>query len=245
MVVVHGIFDLVAHFHVAFGCLLVAVVAPGVSMGAALLWNWQRGLCAALYSGEVMLYRVFRNTHLLFGVFCCLFLLMYGISAVQMAHNKWFDLRPDVTTLQVTLPAKQADARVVARELMDGSGLRGDLSGIHAAPQNLTFNIVRPGTVDQVTYSLPTGETTVRENRAGVMGMMNRLHHAAGFAGAYWWDSAWGIFIAIVSVGLFVIGLTGVYLWFKIHTERLIGVILLVLSLGYSLTLLVLIRAAG
>jgi len=50
---------------------------------------------------------------------------MYGISAVQMAHNKWFDLRPDVTTLQVTLPAQQADARVVARELMDGSGLRG------------------------------------------------------------------------------------------------------------------------
>ena len=191
-----------------------------------------------------MLYKLFRDTHLFFGLFCCLFLLMYGVSAVQMAHNKWFNLRPDVATVDVTLPAQQADARAVARELMEGSGLSGDLSGIHAAPENLSFNIVRPGTVDQVTYSLATGVTTIRENRAGFMGMMNRLHHAAGFAGTYWWDSPWGVFIAIVSAGLFVIGITGIYLWFRIHTERVMGAILLILSLGYSLTLLVLIRTA-
>ncbi|HKQ87634.1 MAG TPA: PepSY-associated TM helix domain-containing protein [Candidatus Acidoferrales bacterium] len=191
-----------------------------------------------------MLYKLFRDTHLLFGLFCCLFLLMYGVSAVQMAHNKWFNLRPDVTTVDVTLPAQQADARAVARELMEGSGLSGDLSGVHAAPENLSFNIVRPGTVDQVTYSLATGETMIRENRAGFMGMMNRLHHAAGFAGTYWWDNPWGVFIAIVSAGLFVMGITGIYLWFRIHTERVMGAILLILSLGYSLTLLVLIRTA-
>ena len=189
------------------------------------------------------MYKLFRDTHLLLGLFCCLFLLMYGLSAVQLAHPRWFSSRPTVATTQVALPAGTSDARAVARELMDKHGLRGDLNGIHATPQTLTFNIVRPGTVDQITYLDGTGQTTIRANRATFMGLMNRLHHAAGF-GEYWWDNAWGIFIAIVSAGLFLIGITGVYLWFTIHTERVVGTILLALSLGYSLTLLLLIRAA-
>jgi hypothetical protein len=54
----------------------------------------------------------------------------------------------------------------------------------------------------------------------------------------------WAVFVALISVALIVLSLTGIYLWFKIHTERVIGIILLVLSLGYSLTLIVLIRTA-
>ena len=54
----------------------------------------------------------------------------------------------------------------------------------------------------------------------------------------------WAFFVALVSVALIVLSLTGIYLWFKIHTERVIGIILLALSLGYSLTLIVLIRTA-
>ena len=39
------------------------------------------------------MYKWIRNTHLLIGLFACLFLLMYGVSSVQMAHNKWFSNR--------------------------------------------------------------------------------------------------------------------------------------------------------
>ena len=43
---------------------------------------------------------------------------------------------------------------------------------------------------------------------------------------------------------LVILALTGIYLWFKIHTERVIGSILLAVSLGFSLTLIMLIRTA-
>jgi len=56
--------------------------------------------------------------------------------------------------------------------------------------------------------------------------------------------NAWGALVAVLSLALFVIGATGIYLWFKLHQERVIGAILLTLSLGYSLTLMVLARNA-
>ena len=40
------------------------------------------------------------------------------------------------------------------------------------------------------------------------------------------------------------LGLTGIYMWFKLHTERVSGAVLLALSLSYSLTLIYLIRTA-
>lgn len=190
------------------------------------------------------MYKLFRDTHLLLGLFSCLFLLMYGISSVQLAHPLWFHSAPAITITQVTLSQGATDARVVAREMMDKGEVRGDVNTIRAGAQTLSFNVVRPGTVDQVNYAPATGLTTIHDNRAGFVGLMNRLHHAAGFGHDYWWGDVWAVFIAIVSVGLFVIGVTGVYLWFVIHTERVIGAILLVGSLGYSITLLVLIRIA-
>jgi hypothetical protein len=87
-----------------------------------------------------------------------------------------------------------------------------------------------------------TGDATVRENRAGFMGMLNRLHHVGGVKHGFWLTNLWGAFTGMVSLALFGIGLTGIYLWFKMHRERKIGAVLLAASLGYSVTLMVLLR---
>jgi hypothetical protein len=47
-----------------------------------------------------------------------------------------------------------------------------------------------------------------------------------------------------VSTALILLGLTGIYLWFKLHNERIVGAILLTISLSYSLTLMILLRVA-
>ena len=49
------------------------------------------------------MYRLLRNTHLFLGIGAFLFLMMYGVSAVQMAHNQWFSMKPIVSEVQVTL----------------------------------------------------------------------------------------------------------------------------------------------
>jgi hypothetical protein len=48
--------------------------------------------------------------------------------------------------------------------------------------------------------------------------------------------------VGLISVALLALGVSGIYMWFKLHPERLIGLILLTASLGYSVTILVLIR---
>jgi len=190
------------------------------------------------------MYRTLRNTHLFLGLFCCLYLLMYGVSSIQMAHSQWFSARPAVTIIHAALPPQTTDARRVARSLMDRYGMRGEVAQVRAASAQLSFNIVRPGTVYQIDYSPGSGDTRIRENHAGFIGMLNRIHHAKGFWHDYWVLNAWGAFVAVVSAALIVIAATGIYLWFKLHQERVIGAILLAVSLGYSLTLMILARTA-
>ena len=190
------------------------------------------------------MYRYLRNTHLYAGLFCCLFLLMYGVSSVQMAHNSWFSTRPRVNEVHFTLGSGASDSRAVARELIDRYGLRGELGPARfVTPAQMNFNLTRPGTVYQVEYAPATGDTRVRDNHAGFMGMLNRLHHVNGLWHDYWLVNVWGALVAIVSAALIVIAATGIYLWFKIHEERVAGSILLIASLGYSLTIIILARS--
>ena len=186
------------------------------------------------------MYKWLRNTHLFLGLFAFLFLLMYGVSSVQMAHNKWFNNKPKVTESEIALPPGLGDARAIARQLMDGHGLKGELGQV----RNTSFRITRPGTVYEVAYSPETGTAKVKTNVANFMGMLNRLHHIGGVWHDYTLVNVWAVLVAIVSIALIVLSLTGIYLWFKIHNERVIGAVLLTLSLGYSLTLIVLIRTA-
>jgi hypothetical protein len=186
------------------------------------------------------LYKFLRNTHLLLGLFSFLFVMMYGVSSVQMAHNAWFNLKPVVTESQATLATGIADPRDIARQLMDRGAVKGELAQI----RDSSFRVIRPGTVHEVTYSRQTGVATIRTSVAGFIGMLNRIHHVAGLWHEYTLTNVWGLFVGIISILLIVLALTGVYLWFTIHTERVIGSILLIVSLGFSLTLIVLIRIA-
>ncbi len=189
-------------------------------------------------------YRWIRNTHLLLGLLAVVFLLMYGVSAVQMSHNRWFPVKPAVSEQRLSLPQGIADARVVARELMDHHGARGELAQARTTPHGAAFRIARPGTVYEVEYTAATGETLMRTSVVSFIGMLNRIHHIGGLWHEYRLLNVWGFLVGVVSVALILSGLTGIYLWFRIYDERLVGSILVGASLAYSLTLILLLRLA-
>lgn len=188
------------------------------------------------------MYKTLRNIHLLCGLFSCFFLLMYGVSAVQMSHHDWFDIRPAVTERRIALAPGQQDGRAVALALMREHGLRGTLNQIRPSAAGLAFGIVRPGMQYQVQYEIATGAATVKESRSGFLGMLNRIHHAGGLTHDYWLINLWGGMIGLVSLALLAVGVTGVWMWFKLHSERLAGAVLLGLCLAASVPLIVLIR---
>lgn len=192
------------------------------------------------------MYKTIRDIHLVLASFSLPFLVMYGVSAVQMSHNDWFTMKPSVREQQIPLTQGLTDARQAARQLMDRDpSVRGELTNVQITGTNIGFRIVVPGTVHDVQYDRATGEAQVKTSVAGAMGMLNRLHHAAGL----WHEpaalQAWGFMVALVSSALLLVGATGVYMWFTRRPERRLGLVLLGANVVVAVTVLIMMRVSG
>jgi hypothetical protein len=173
------------------------------------------------------MYSKMRTIHLCAAMFSLAFLAMYTVSAVQMGHSRFFALRPTVSESRLRMTPALTDARAAAAELI-GRGLRGELRNIQSASaERLVFRIVRPGTIYDVDYTAATGDALVKTSRAGVLGYLNRLHHIGGLNYDYPILNVWGVLVGVISLGLFTLGATGLYLWYQNHRERRIGGVLL------------------
>ncbi len=192
------------------------------------------------------MYKIIRNVHLLLASFSLPFLIMYGVSAVQMSHSTWFPMKPAVVERELALASGQSDARQVAREIMSRQpDMKGELSNVQTSASGLTLRIVVPGTVHEVRYDRASGIARIKTSVAGVMGMLNRLHHWAGFWHEPLSMKAWAVFVSVVSLGLLLLGASGIYMWFTRRPERRIGIALLTVNLIFAVTVLTLLRAAG
>ncbi|MFN7992546.1 MAG: PepSY-associated TM helix domain-containing protein [Bryobacteraceae bacterium] len=189
------------------------------------------------------MYRWIRNLHLILGVFASLPLILYAVSAVQMAHDKWLPFTSVKSQRTFEMPASAfRDASALRKRLVESYGLTGELQESDVTSDRIRLTLFRPGVVHEVRYARQTGQTVVKTRVNGVVGIMNRLHHLAGVTHEDRAFNAWGWLLGAVSIALLAIGASGIYLWFKLHAERVIGVVLLAVSLGFSLTLIVLLR---
>ena len=184
------------------------------------------------------MYQLIRNTHLFFGLLCFGFLLMYSVSAVQMSHADWFTMEPTVTEQTVAIePGDAQNPRAFARQLMQ-AGMWGELQNVSQDDEGFRLRIVRTGTVHDVDYAAGSPSAQVKTSAAGIMGMLNRLHHTAGFYREQSITDWWAAFVALTSLGLLTLGVTGVYMWFRLYKERLVGGIFLSVGLFIGLGLL-------
>jgi hypothetical protein len=192
------------------------------------------------------MYQAIRNIHLLLASFSFPFLVMYGVSAVQMSHNSWFQMKPRVQERDFALPPGQSNGREVARGVMDREpSIKGEITSVQMNPTVISLRIVVPGTVHELKYETMSGRAHVRTSVAGVMGMLNRLHHWAGFYHEPVPMKLWAAAVAFVSAALLLLGATGVYMWFTRRPERRIGLALLVINIVFAVSIIVLLRRNG
>jgi hypothetical protein len=192
------------------------------------------------------MYKIVRNVHLFLASISLPFLIMYGLSAVQMSHSTWFQLKPAVEERQVSLAVGQTDGRAIAREIMDRERtVKGEISSIQPNDAGVALRIVVPGTVHDVRYERASGVARIKTSVTGTMGMLNRLHHWAGF----WHEpvsmKVWAVAVAVVSAALMLLGASGIYMWFTRRPERRIGIALLAINVVFAMTLLTLMRISG
>src|SRR5258708_33609919 len=106
--------------------------------------------------------------------------MMYGLSAAQMAHARWFSMKPTVSETRVTLALGVSDGpRAIARALRS-MGIRGDLREVSASDAGYKFDVARPGAYYKIEYARAAREAKVRIQITGFMAVLNRIHHLGG-----------------------------------------------------------------
>ena len=190
-------------------------------------------------------YPVLRTIHLLCGAFAVPALVMYGVSAVQMAHPKWFAMKPRVVDTDSAMRPGYSDGRQLAHDVMAERHITGEINAVEATPEGFHIRIAVPGTVHDIRYNGATGNVRIRSSIAGVMGMLNRLHHAAGLAHDYLPLRLWGVLCGFVSLATLGLGATGIWIWWLRKQERTSGVLLISANLAFAVIVLVMMRAAG
>jgi hypothetical protein len=223
----------------------MACDAAAISLGVDNPGLWSPFIRCFLESIPMSMYPGLRTIHLLCGTFSAPMLLMYAVSSVQMAHSSWFKAKPAVTEAKLQMPAGYPDGRRLAIDVMTAHSIRGEINAVQQTPAGFTLRIVVPGTVHDVRYDRATGAVAVRTNIAGFMGMLNRLHHAAGFWHEYMPLKAWALLVGIVSFATVGLAATGLCMWWLRREERKLGVILLTANLAFSVIVLAMLRSAG
>jgi hypothetical protein len=192
----------------------------------------------------MMLFRLMRNIHLGLGLAFALIALLFALSSLAFIYGS---LLPEesVEDAEQTLlipAAKASNGRALASELMRNHGIEGDLRGVEVSSEEIRFRIVRPGTEAHVVYSPASEEATIRLRRLGLAQTLKQLHTNHGFWHDFLPSNVWAGLSLLGSIGLILLGLSGIYLWFNFHHERIVGGVLLGGGILYAVTTLVLTR---
>jgi hypothetical protein len=191
------------------------------------------------------MFRLMRNVHLILGLLFFFYALLFAASSLVIIYRPWLKPTRNEQEQTVRVAADRAKTpRDLALELMQNQGLKGDLQDIQQEGETVRFVIARPGTRSDVTYAAFSSEAKIKTRRDGFLETLVHLHTNHGFWHGFMPANAWALLSLLGSVGLFLLGATGIYLWFCHHEERVIGFVILGVGLIYSLAALVLSRTA-
>ena len=191
------------------------------------------------------MFQFIRNVHLALGLLFMVMALIFALSSLVIIYRPWLPESVEQSTRTIRVPAQAASTpRALARTLMRSEGLKGTVTGIEEAPEAIRLRIFRPGTEFRVEYERSTSEARIEIRRWGVLETLVQLHVNHGFWHEFAPTNAWAAFSLLASIGLLLLGGTGIYLWFEHHEERVVGGVLLGVGLTYGLVTLVLTRLA-
>ena len=188
------------------------------------------------------MYNVIRKIHLYSGLVILVFLMMYFVSGYVMIHRPWFGGQSgkppaDVRTETLAGYTGPREPEALAAYVVERFQLRGRANVPPPARQpqkSVRFNVVRPGTIQQVDVPHDGDAvviTTTRENLAGVLVQLHRVH---GYGGGLLWN-AFVLFNDLASASCILFALSGVYLWWKTAKRKIWGVLCLSASCAYTL----------
>lgn len=185
-----------------------------------------------------------RRLHFYLGLYFLLFIWLFSISGLLLNHSSWisaisWERRVESTFERVITAPPVGEDVAVARDLMAQLDIVGEINSIdrQAEDGRLRMQVVRPGQVFNIDASPQGGVATVDQIDLNTWGVLDALHKFTGVSITdptrerdWVMTRIWSIAMDALAIGLIVLVLSGLYLWFRLPTKRTPG--LLFLSLG-------------
>ncbi|MCW5962956.1 MAG: hypothetical protein KIT83_02870 [Bryobacterales bacterium] len=190
------------------------------------------------------MFQLWRNVHLAAGVAFFFVALLFAVSSVVIIYRPWFPSGAERSSTTSQLQPG-VEARAVALELMRGHGMKGELRNVRTTDTETRFIVWRPGTHVDVTYFPATGVAQLETRRFNFYETLIQLHVNHGFWHDFLPANLWALLSFGVSVGLLLLGVSGIYLWFKHPQERQVGTVLLAIGFSIPLVALAITRIQG
>ena len=186
------------------------------------------------------MFRLMRNTHLILGLSLFLFALIFALSSLVIIYRPWLPDSREDTEQTIRIDASKATSpRDLALELMRNHGFAGDLRNVNEENGVMSFRILRPGTHVSFEYTEGSDAVLAETRRWGWTELIVQLHVNHGFHHEFLPATMWSALSLLGSIGLLLLGATGLYLWFCLHEERVVGSAVLTIGLVWGLTALI------
>ena len=202
------------------------------------------GASARLRSARIRI--VTRKLHNYLGLYLLLFVWLFSVSGLVLNHSKWsvaqfWKARQETVSQRAfRIPPGSGDLATAA-DLMRQFGIVGELGETRRSPdgRHFDFQVVRPGRVFRVQALLDSARATVTEIKLNAWGVVDALHKFTGVkmdepALTRDWilTRIWSLAMDALALGLVVLVLSGVYLWYRLPRRRLPGFIALFLGIA-------------
>ena len=188
-------------------------------------------------------YRLIRDLHLYFGLFISPFVLVFAVSVFFLVHS-WLPRLGKVTTTTgviTAFPLPDNLEKLSGRPLIDALKPALGMAGIHGEvgfirhlvkEEKFVIPVIIPGRETTVTVTIPSREAIIVTRETGLADALVTLHKSPGQHGPdirmnWFFMRAWRWMADATVYLVLFISISGIYLWYVLRAERLVGFILL------------------
>lgn len=182
-----------------------------------------------------------RDLHLYFGLFISPFVLVFSVSVLFLNHAKVStDKWTSIETIQpVRVPpgieAAPGPAGItLAKTILAQVHLDGEIGNtrFNRTTRHFIFSVSKPGLEATVDVDVDAGTATVSRRRTGLLEAFAYLHkmpgpHNVNIRGNWIGTRVWRVFADATIYLTLLISLSGLYLWYALKAERIVGLTLL------------------
>ena len=192
------------------------------------------------------LHRWSRKAHYYLGLYLLLWVWFFSVSGLVLNHSRWrvaqfWERRAEATTERtIRVPDERGDV-ALARAFMGQLAIAGEVGEVRRSADGARFDfqVVKPGHVYKVEARLDSARARVTEIALDTWGAMDALHKFTGvrvddpaLTRDWWLTRLWSLAMDAVALGLVVLVMSGVYLWWRLVPKRASGAVAVALGVA-------------